>query len=163
MKYLAIAATAIVMGACGSNEKASAETSTSPEPTEAAEPQMIKEIVDQAAATADATGVVELNDDNIVRPGKAMPKVTFLDFNATWCVPCKKFAPVFDEAAGKYDDVSFISVDIDKNPETAQAFGISVVPTVIVLGKDGKELKRFEGTGDLLPAQTFFGIVESVK
>lgn len=163
MKYMAIAAAALIMSACGSSEKAEAETTDSTEPIEQTEAQATDNETVTSEATTATANVIEIEADEALRPGKALPEVTIVDFNATWCVPCKKFAPVFDEAAGKYADVTFLSVDIDKNPNTARAFNVNVVPTVVILGKDGKELKRYEGTGDLLPADTFFSIVESVK
>lgn len=112
----------------------------------------------------DAEPVKNLTDDELYRPGKATGKVTILDFNATWCMPCKKFAPTFDEAARKYgEDIDFVSVDIDANPNTKQSFGISAVPTVVIVDKDGNELKRYEGIGEILPSENFFNIVESYK
>ena len=105
-----------------------------------------------------------LADDELYRPGKATGKVTILDFNATWCMPCKKFAPTFDEAARKYgEDVDFVSVDIDANVNTKQSFGINAVPTVVILDKDGNELKRYEGIAEILPTENFVAIVESYK
>jgi thiol-disulfide isomerase/thioredoxin len=58
-----------------------------------------------------------------------------IKFWATWCGPCKKFAPHFD-AAAKNSDREFVSVDIDQSPELVEAFGIQSVPTVIELTED---------------------------
>jgi thioredoxin 1 len=104
--------------------------------------------------------VANLQDDNLIRPDKAVDDVVFLDFNATWCVPCKKFAPAFESTAEKYNGkAKFYSVDIDVNPETAKAFGVESVPTLVILKKDGT-VDRYVGIGDLLPAEKFEAIVE---
>ena len=47
-------------------------------------------------------------------------KLTIIDFNATWCGPCKAFAPIFEEAAKDYaGKVKFIAVDVDLHREMA--------------------------------------------
>ena len=105
--------------------------------------------------------VVVLNNDNVYRPGKKVKKLTIIDFNAVWCGPCKQFAPVFDKAAKKFGDkVDFISLDIDKLPETTKAFGVSAVPTVLFISPKGT-VKTYVGTGDLLPYEKFEALVKA--
>ncbi len=66
--------------------------------------------------------------------------VSVIDFNATWCGPCKMLAPVLDELsedmAGK---VNFYAVDTDENPDLASQFGIMNIPAVVLL-KDGEKV-----------------------
>ena len=61
-----------------------------------------------------------------------------VDFSATWCGPCRRLAPVLEEIseemAGK---VNFYNVDVDDDSALAAGFGISSVPTVLLL-KEGK-------------------------
>lgn len=72
--------------------------------------------------------------------------VAVVDFNATWCGPCKMLAPVLEqvseEAAGK--GWKFFSVDVDKNEGLATKFGIMAVPTVFIL-KKGERAGYFTG------------------
>ena len=61
-----------------------------------------------------------------------------VDFSATWCGPCRMLAPVLEEISGELGDrVRFYNVDVDDDGALAAAFGISSVPTVLLL-KNGK-------------------------
>lgn len=77
---------------------------------------------------------------NIVNGGKTV----LIDFFATWCGPCKMLAPVLDKVAAKNGDVTFVKVDIDKNADAAEEYGVQVIPT-LVLVKDGKVAARTQG------------------
>jgi thioredoxin 1 len=68
-----------------------------------------------------------------------------IDFFATWCGPCKRIAPLFENLADKfYPAIAFLKVDVDESPELIDRFDISAMPTFIFL-KDGKLVKRVEG------------------
>ncbi len=60
-----------------------------------------------------------------------------VDFNATWCGPCKMMAPIFDELSEEYQNVKFISCDVDECPETAREYGIMSIPTMMMF-KNGE-------------------------
>lgn len=142
---------AVIAGACAPKTEAKAE----PQPvgTEAAP--------EAPAAASDRSGtVIALRNDNTFRPGHAVKRLTVLDFNATWCGPCRQLTPVFKDAAKKYKNIDFISVDVDQMPATAQAFGVQAVPTVVFLSPDGTQ-RTFVGTQDLLPAETFFKLLDN--
>jgi len=65
-------------------------------------------------------------------------KLLILDFWATWCGPCKMFAPVIDEIAeGNLPGVKVGKVDVDQQPDLAGQFRVMSIPT-LVLFKDGK-------------------------
>lgn len=71
--------------------------------------------------------------------------VTLVDFWAEWCGPCKMIAPAIEELAKEYEGRANIGkVDVDEAGELAQDYGVSSIPTLVVL-KDGKEVKRFVG------------------
>lgn len=92
-----------------------------------------------AAATADQekTDVIEVTNDEDIKPIEG--KLVVIDFNATWCGPCKQFAPAFEAvAAANRDKAVFYSVDVDKNPELAGKYGVQSIPMVVYMTSDGQ-------------------------
>ena len=62
--------------------------------------------------------------------------VAVVDFNATWCGPCRMLAPIIEELSNEMSDCEFFACDVDDNGTLAQAFGIQSIPAVGVF-KDG--------------------------
>ncbi|GAA3111426.1 thioredoxin [Streptomyces echinatus] len=56
-----------------------------------------------------------------------------IDFWASWCGPCRQFAPVYEKAAEENPDLVFGKVDTEAQPELAAAFGISSIPTLMIV------------------------------
>jgi thioredoxin 1 len=73
--------------------------------------------------------IVTLTKDNFEQT--VQDQTILIDFWASWCGPCRVFAPVFEAASEKYPDVVFAKVDTDDQPELAQMFQISAIPTLI--------------------------------
>merc|ERR1711915_76016 len=73
-------------------------------------------------------------------------KVVAIDFTATWCPPCKMIGPKFEEMAKEFTNVICKKIDVDANSETAQALGISCMPTFKFF-KNGEEIKADEIQG----------------
>jgi thioredoxin 1 len=75
-----------------------------------------------------------------------------IDFFAEWCGPCKMMAPVLDEVARDYaGKLKVVKVDVDESGETAARFGVTAMPT-FVLVKNGREAFRRVGAA---PKSTF--------
>jgi thioredoxin 1 len=70
---------------------------------------------------------------------------TIVDFWAPWCMPCKFQAPILEELAREMNGrVKIRKLNVDENEESALAFGITGIPT-LVLFKDGEAVKTLVG------------------
>jgi thioredoxin 2 len=68
-----------------------------------------------------------------------------IDFWAAWCGPCRAMAPTFERAAQRLEPgMRLAKVNVDEEPALAQRFGISSIPT-LVLVQHGRELDRIMG------------------
>lgn len=71
----------------------------------------------------------------------------FIDFYATWCMPCEAMSPIIEEIAKEHKEVKFVKIDVDKNEELAIKYNIMSIPTMIIM-KNGEVIKNFIGVTD---------------
>lgn len=81
--------------------------------------------------------------------------LVLVDFWATWCGPCRMQAPILEQLSQELseDELKILKIDVDENPETARAFGIMSIPTLL-FKKDGQVVKQVAGvhTADQIKA-----------
>lgn len=100
----------------------------------------------RAAAAED---VVELTaetfDAEVARPG-----LTVVDFWAPWCGPCRAMEPHYARVARLRPQYRFAKVNVDDHPQLANAYGISSIPTLLIL-RDGAPVTM--AIGGIVPDQ----------
>ena len=90
-----------------------------------------------------------INNNNIV----------LVDWWAEWCGPCRSFAPVFEEASDKHDDIVFGKIDTETQPELAAMARITSIPTLMAF-REG--ILIFSQAG-ALPARSLEELIGKVR
>jgi thioredoxin-like negative regulator of GroEL len=85
--------------------------------------------------------------------------IVFVEFTQTSCQPSHELRPVFEQAAERHDDHTFLVCDTEEQPELARAFGVSEVPTLAAV-RDGIMVFRQAGK---LPAEAIDMLVDNVE
>ncbi len=88
--------------------------------------------------------LVHITKENFNKEVMETEKVVLLDFWATWCGPCQMIAPILNEVAEECPDITVGKIDVDEEQELAMSFGITSIPTLIVI-KNGKAVDKAIG------------------
>ena len=93
-------------------------------------------------------------EDTVTKPG-----ITLVDWWASWCGPCRMFAPVFESASEQHPDVTFGKIDTEDQQDLSAAAGITSIPTLMAF-RDGILVFRQPGA---LPAAALEQVIKAVQ
>ena len=75
---------------------------------------------------------------------KSSEKTVLIDFYADWCGPCRMVSPIVDKIASEHPEYLVCKVNVDDEPELANEFEVSSIPTLVVM-RDGEIVNQSVG------------------
>jgi thioredoxin 1 len=88
--------------------------------------------------------IIDVTDANFQAEVIESEQAVLVDFWAPWCGPCRVVAPVLEEINAEREDLRVVKLNTDENPETAAAFEVLSIPTLILF-RNGQIAKKVIG------------------
>ena len=133
------------LSGCGSSSSTVAESSSSGSIQSENGTVVVTESPAVVSHASSGHGAIHIDDSSFGPEITDYKGAALVDFNATWCGPCRKIGPVVEQIASEMGGrVKVGKVDVDKAPQTATQYDVHAIPC-IVLFVDGKEVGRTLG------------------
>lgn len=101
---------------------------------------------DDGAESEKPDYVYQLKDANFEQVFSNTNNPIVIDFSATWCGPCRIFAPTYHEVADEmHDKAQFFQVDVDESPTLAKLFQVQALPTIMIINPVNGKADKIEG------------------
>jgi thioredoxin len=85
--------------------------------------------------------------------------IVLVDFWASWCPPCVRFAPIYERVSANHPDIVFAKVDTEAEPALSEEFSIRSIPTIMAI-RDGVIVFQQAGA---LPEQALESLITQVR
>jgi len=108
----------------------------------------------------EGTGMVKaITSENFDAEVMDSRRLVVIDMYADWCGPCKMMAPIIESLSNEYEDVKFVKINVDDNPDIAARYHVESIPNFVFI-KDGKMVNQVVGARD---ADSFADLVDAAR
>jgi len=109
-----------------------------------------------------SSGVQAAGIDDVLSKARKEGEAVMLELGSVGCMPCEKMKPVMEKLRTNYKGkLEVFFVDVKKDRDSAQRFGVYIIPTQVFLDKSGKEIHRhigYYGYEEIVPVLKKAGI-----